>query len=104
LKINPDAAGNRYPICFTSVHQAKKSPVSPSADEAGPDFSSLDERYGKRRKKNSVATWATQSGETAHVSTGKGLAYVKRSYAAGGLILNPNNERHSLALAKILLE
>ena len=104
---NPDAAGNRYLICFTSERQAKKAPVSPSANEAheaGPDFSNLDERYGKRRKKNSVAAWTTQSGETARVSTGKVLAYVKRSYAVGGLIFNPNDERHSLALAKFLLE
>ena len=94
-------------ICFTSDKQAKRKPVSPPVDdahEAGPDFSNLDERYGKRRKKGSNATWKTEVGETARVSTGKVLAYVKRSKAVGGLIFNPGDEKRSLAIAKFLLE
>ena len=38
---SPDAAGNRYLICFTSEKQAKKVPVAaPEVEghEAGPDF------------------------------------------------------------------
>jgi len=104
---NPDATGNRYLICFTSDKQAKRKPVSPPVDdahEAGPDYSNLDERYGKRGKKGSNATWKTEVGETARVSTGKVLAYVKRSKAVGGLIFNPGDEKRSLAIAKFLLE
>ena len=73
---NPDAAGNRYLICSTSERQAKKAPVSPSANEAHearPDFSNIDERYGKRRKKNSVAAWTTQSVRPPASPQGKSL-------------------------------
>ena len=104
---SPDATGNRYLICFTSEKQAKKKPAAPPVDEAhesGPDFSNLDERYGKRRKKGSTTTWRTEAGETARVSTGRVLAYVRRSKAVGGLIFNPGDPRHSLAIAKFLLE
>ena len=41
----PEAAGNRYLICFTSEKQAKKTPVAPIMDEAhetGPSFENLD--------------------------------------------------------------
>ena len=103
----PEAAGNRYLICFKSEKQAKKVPVAaPEVEghEAGPDFSNLDKRYGKRRKKGGSATWAVEAGETARVSTAKILAYVKRSKAVGGLIFNPGDEKHSLAIAKFLLE
>lgn len=103
----PDAAGNRYLICFTSEKQANRTPPPPvagEAHEAGPNFENLDERYGKRRKKGGNATWKTEAGETARVSTRKVLAYVKRSKAVGGLIFNPGDERHSLAIAKFLLE
>ena len=64
----PDIVGNRYLICFTSEKQTKKAPVVPHAaeeHETGPDFSNLDERYGKRRKKGNNATWAVEAGETA---------------------------------------
>ena len=104
---NPDTTGNRYLICFTSEKQAKKKPAAPPIDEAheaGPDFSNLNERYGMRRKKSSTVTWAVEAGETARVSTGKVLAYVRRSKAVGGLIFNPGDPRHSLAIAKFLLE
>ncbi len=104
---SPDAAGNRYLICFTSEKQAKKVPVAaPEVEghEAGPDFSNLDERYGKRRKKGSSATWAVEAGETARVSTEKVLAYMRRSKAVGGVIFNPGDPRRSLAIAKFLLE
>ncbi len=105
---NPDAAGNRYLICFTSEKQAKKVPIAPVMDEvheAGPSFENLDERYGKQRKKgNTTTTWKTEVGETARVSTAKVLAYVKRSKAVGGLIFNPGDEKRSLAIAKFLLE
>ena len=104
---NPDATGNRYLICFTSEKQSKKVPVAPAMDEthdSGPSFENLDERYGKRRKKGTNATWKIEAGETARVSTEKVLAYVKRSRAVGGLIFNPGDERHSLAIAKFLLE
>ena len=104
---NPDATGNRYLICFTSEKQAKRTPPPPIADEAheaGPSFENLDERYGKRRKKGSNATWTITAGETARVSTGKVLAYMRRSKAVGGLIFNPGDDRHSLAIAKFLLE
>ena len=74
------------------------------AHEAGPSFENLDERYGKRRKKGSNATWRTETGETGRVSTGKALDYVKRSRAVGGIVFNPADERHSLAIAKFLLE
>ena len=104
---NPDAAGNRYLICFTTEKQAKKAPVIAPAGEAhesGPDFSNLDERYGKRRRKGTTATWTIPSGEIARVSTGRVLACVKRSSSVGGLVFNPGDERHSLAIAKFLLE
>lgn len=103
----PDVAGNRYLICFTSTKQAGLVPSVPIADEAheaGPSFENLDERYGKRRKKGSNATWTITAGETARVSTGKVLAYMRRSKAVGGLIFNPGDDRHSLAIAKFLLE
>ena len=99
----PEATGNRYLICFTSEKQTKKVPVAPPAaekHEAGPDFSNLDERYGKRRKKGNNATWAVEAGETARVSTEKVLAYMRRSKAVGGLIFNPGDPRRSLAIAK----
>ena len=102
----PDVAGNRYLICFTSEKQANRTPVAPATDEAheaGPSFENLDERYGKRRKKGSNATWTITAGETARVSTGKVLAYMRRSKAVGGLIFNPGDDRHSLAIAKFLL-
>ena len=104
---SPDAAGNRYLICFTSEKQTKNVPVAPPAaekHEAGPDFSNLDERYGKRRKKGNNATWAVEAGETARVSTEKVLAYMRRSKAVGGVIFNPGDPRRSLAIAKFLLE
>lgn len=104
---NPDAIGNRYLICFTSTKQAERTPSPPTVDdahEAGPSFDNLDERYGKRRKKGSSITWTVEAGETVLVSTGKVLAYVHRSHAVGGLVFNPGNERHSLAIAKFLLE
>ena len=104
---SPDAAGNRYLICFTSEKQAKKAPVAPIMDEAhetGPSFENLDERYGKRRKKRATTTWKMEAGETARVSTAKILAYVKRSKAVGGLIFNPGDVKHGLAIAKFLLE
>lgn len=106
---SPDAAGNRYLICFTSEKQAKKTPTVTPVDDAhdiGPSFDNLEERYpsGKRRKKGTTTTWKTEAGETARVSTGKVLAYVKRSRAVGGIIFNPGDERHSLAIAKFLLE
>ena len=50
----PEAAGNRYLICFTSEKQAKKVPVTaPEVEghEAGPDFSNLDKRYGNGGKR-----------------------------------------------------
>ena len=103
----PDVAGNRYLNCFTSTKQANRTPPPPIADEAheaGPSFENLDERYGKRRKKGSNATWTITAGETARVSTGKVLAYMRRSKAVGGLIFNPGDDRHSLAIAKFLLE
>ena len=103
----PDVAGNRYLICFTSLKQANRTPVAPATDEAheaGPSFENLEERYGKRRKKGSNATWTITAGETARVSTGKVLAYMRRSKAVGGLIFNPGDEKHSLAIAKFLLE
>lgn len=104
---SPDAAGNRYLICFTSEKQAKKVPVAPVMDNAhdnGPSFENLDERYGKRRKKRATTTWKMEAGETARVSTSKILAYVKRSKAVGGLIFNPGDVKHGLAIAKFLLE
>ena len=104
---NPDANGNRYLICFTSTKQAERTPSAPAVSEtheAGPSFDNLDERYGKRRKKGSSITWTVEAGETALVSTGKVLAYVHRSHAVGGLVYNPGDERHSLAIAKFLLE
>lgn len=107
---SPDATGNRYLICFTSEKQAKKAPSAPVVDDRqhadGPDFSNLEERYpsGRRRKKGATTTWKIEAGETARVSTGKVLAYVRRSRAVGGLIFNPGDERHSLAIAKFLLE
>ena len=104
---NPDATGNRYLICFTSEKQAKRIPVAPTVDEAhdsGPSFENLDERYGKRRKKDNNATWKSEVGESARVSTGKILAYVKRSRTVGGLIFNPGEEKRSLVIAKFLLE
>ena len=64
----------------------------------------MEERYGKRRKKGSNATWTVAAGETARVSTSKVLAYMRRSKAVGGLIFNPGDEKHSLAIAKFLLE
>ena len=103
---NPDATGNRYLICFTSTKQAERTPSPPTVDdahEAGPSFDNLDERYGKRRKKGLSITWTVEAGETALVSTGKVLAYVHRSHAVGGLVFNPGDERHSLAIAKFLL-
>ena len=103
----PEATGNRYLICFTSEKQAKKVPVAAPEEgehEAGPSFENLDERNGKRRKKSNSATWAVEAGETGRVSTGKILAYVKRSKAVGGLIFNPGDEKRSLAIAKFLLE
>ena len=103
----PEAAGNRYLICFTSEKQAKKAPVAPIMDEAhetGPSFENLDERYGKRRKKRATTTLKMEAGETARVSTAKILAYVKRSKAVGGLIFNPGDVKHGLAIAKFLLE
>jgi len=103
----PEATGNRYLICFTSEKQAKKVPMAPPAAEkyeAGPDFSNLDERYGKRRKKGNNATWAVEAGETARVSTEKVQAYMRRSKAVGGVIFNPGDPRRSLAIAKFLLE
>lgn len=102
-----DVAGNRYLICFTSTKQANRTPpplVADEAHEAGPSFENLDERYGKRRKKERNATWTVAVGETAKVSTGKVLAYVKSSKAVGGLIFNPGDDRHSIAIAKFLLE
>ena len=104
---SPDTAGNRYLICFTSTKQANRTPVAPATDEAheaGPSFENLEERYGKRRKKGSNATWTITAGETARVSTAKVLAYMRRSKAVGGLIFNPGDDRHSLAIAKFLLE
>ena len=104
---NPDAVGNRYLICFTSTKQAKRAPSAPAVSEtheSGPSFDNLDERYGKRRKKGNTTTWAVEAGETALISTGKVLAYVYRSHAVGGLVFNPGDERHSLAIAKFLLE
>jgi len=74
------------------------------AHDSGPSFDNLDERYGKRRKKGSSITWTVEAGETALVSTGKVLAYVHRSHAVGGLVFNPGDEKHSLAIAKFLLE
>ena len=103
----PEAAGNRYLICFTSEKQAKKAPVAPVMDNAhdnGPSFENLDERYGKRRKKRATTTWKMEAGETARVSIAKILAYVKRSTAVGGLIFNPGDEKHGLAIADYLLE
>ena len=103
----PDVAGNRYLICFTSEKQANRTPVAPATDEAheaGPSFENLDERYGKRRKKGSNATWTVAAGEIARVSTGKVLTYMRRNKAVGGLIFNPGDDRHSLAIAKFLLE
>ena len=104
---NLDATGNRYLICFTSTKQAERTPSAPPVDdahEAGPSFENLEERYGKRRKKGTGATWSVTTGETALVSTGKVLAYVHRSHAVGGLVFNPGDDRHSLAIAKFLLE
>ena len=107
---SPDATGNRYLICFTNEKQAKKAPAAPVMDDQqhadGPDFSNLEERYpsGKRRKKGATTTWKTEAGESARVSTGKVLAYVKRSRAVGGIIFNPGDERRSLAIARFLLE
>ena len=104
---NPDATGNRYLICFTSTKQAERAPSPPTVDdahEAGPSFDNLDERYSKRRKKGSSITWTLEAGETALVSTGKVLAYVHRSHAVGGLVFNPGDDRHGLAIAKFLLE
>ena len=104
---NPDATGNRYLICFTSTKQAERTPSPPTVDDAhdsGPSFDNLDERYDKRRKKGNTTTWAVEAGETALVSTGKVLAYVHRSHAVGGLVFNPGDEKHSLAIAKFLLE
>ena len=104
---NPDATGNRYLICFTSEKQAKKVPTVTLVDnthDSGPSFENLEERYGKRRKKGSSATWTVAAGETARVSTGKVLAYMRRSRAVGGLFFNPGDERRSLAIAKFLLE
>ena len=106
---SPDAAGNRYLICFTSEKQARKVPTVTLVDDthdSGPSFDNLDERYpsGKRRKKGATTTWKTEAGETARVSTRKVLAYVKRSRAVGGIIFNPGDERRSLAIAKFLLE
>ena len=104
---SPDATGNRYLICFTSTKQAERTPSAPAVSEtyeAGPSFDNLDERYGKRRKKGSSITWTVEAGETALVSTGKVLAYVHRSHAVGGLVFNPGDERHSLVIAKFLLE
>ena len=104
---SPDATGNRYLICFTSTKQAERTPSAPAVDqthEAGPSFENLEERYGKRRKKGTGAAWSVSSGETALVSTGKVLAYVHRSRAVGGLIFNPGDDLHSLAIAKFLLE
>ena len=103
---SPDATGNRYLICFTSTKQAERTPSAPAVSEtheAGPSFDNLDERYGKRRKKGSSITWTVEAGETALVSTSKVLAYVHRSHAVGGLVFNPGDERHSLAIAKFLL-
>jgi len=106
---NPDATGNHYLICFTSEKQAKRKPLLPAqiadAHEDGPDFSNLDERYEKRRrKKRTGGSWqATEIGETTKVSTKKVLANVKRNQVIGGLIFNPYDERRSLALAKFLL-
>lgn len=103
----PEATGNRYLICFTSEKQAKKVPMAPPAaekHEAGPDFSNLDERYGKRRKKGNNATWAVEAGETARVSTEKVQAYMRHSKAVGGVIFSPGDPRRSLAIAKFLLE
>ena len=104
---NPDATGNRYLICFTSAKQAERTPSAPAVSEtheAGPSFDNLDERYGKRRKKGSSITWTLEAGEIARVSTGKVLTYMRRSKAVGGLIFNPGDDRHSLAIAKFLLE
>ncbi len=104
---NPDATGNRYLICFTSTKQAERTHSAPAVDDAhkaGPSFENLEERYGKRRKKGAEATWSVTSGDTTLISTGKVLAYVHRSHAVGGLVFNPGDDRHSLAIAKFLLE
>ena len=106
---NPDATGNRYLICFTSEKQAKKKPALPSeiadSHEEGPDFSNLDDRYEKhRRKKRNGGTWqATEAGEIARVSTRKVLTNMRRNAAIGGLIFNPYDTKRSLAIAKFLI-
>ena len=106
---NPDVTGNRYLICFTSEKQAKKKPIMPAeiADthEEGPDFSNLDDRYDKRRrKKRAGGTWqAAEAGEIARVSTKKILANMRRNASVGGLIFNPYDAKRSLALAKFLI-
>lgn len=74
------------------------------AHEANPSFEDFNERHGKRRKKGTAATWKTEAGDTARVSTGKVFPYVRRSRAVGGIIFDPGDEKCSLAIAKCLLE
>ena len=75
---NPDATGNRYPICFTGEK--------------------------RRKRKTKAGTWkAMESGEIAKVPVKKVLAYMMRSKAVGGLVFNPYDEKRSMALAKFLV-
>lgn len=106
---NPGATGNRYLICFTSEKQAKKKPtltpeLADSHDD-GPDFSNLDKRYEKRRRKKNVGgAWqTTEAGEVAQVSTKRVLANMRRSASIGGLIFNPYDAKRCLAIAKFLI-
>jgi hypothetical protein len=96
-------------ICFTSEKQAKKKPVLPpviaDTHEDGPIFSE-DEgaQTGKKRCKKRAGTWnTTETGEIAKVSVKKILSNMRRNKAVGGLILNPYDEKRSLAIAKFLI-
>lgn len=105
---NPNAAGNRYLICFTSEKQAKKKPVLPpeiaDTHDEGPVFSEDEEApVGKKRRKKRVGTWSTtEAGEIAKVSVRKILANMQRNKAIGGLMFNPYDEKRSMAIAKFL--
>lgn len=46
----------------------------------------------------------TEAGEVARVSTKKVLSNVRQNRAVGDLIFNPYDAKHSMALAKFLLE
>lgn len=106
---SPDITGNRYLICFTSEKQAGKKPAPPlvisDTHDQGPVFEEDSEPQKKRRKKKAANAWnATEAGEVAKVSVKKILNHMRRSTAVGGLIFNPYDAKHSMAIAKFLIE